>query len=53
MALLEENGIEALTFKGPALAQMAYGDTSLRHYSDLDILIRKEQPKQAKDVPSQ
>jgi len=26
MALLEENGIEALTFKGPALAQMAYGD---------------------------
>ena len=25
MALLEENGIKALTFKGPALAQMAYG----------------------------
>ena len=39
MHLLRENHIEALAFKGPALAQMAYGDITLRQYSDLDILI--------------
>ena len=39
MKLLEENGIEALAFKGPTLAQAAYGDITLRQYSDLDILV--------------
>jgi hypothetical protein len=39
--LLEENGIEALAFKGPALAQMAYGDITLRQFGDLDILVEK------------
>ena len=42
MKLLEENGIEALAFKGPALAQAAYGDITLRQFSDLDILVREE-----------
>lgn len=42
MRLLEENGIGALAFKGPALAQLAYGDITLRQYGDLDILIRKK-----------
>ncbi len=37
--LLEKNNIEALAFKGPALSQMAYGDITLRQYSDLDILV--------------
>jgi len=41
MKLLEENGIEALAFKGPTLSQMAYGDITLRQFGDLDILIRK------------
>ena len=40
--LLKENGIEALAFKGPTLAQMAYGDITLREYGDLDILVKKE-----------
>jgi len=39
MKILEENNIEALAFKGPTLAQMAYGDITLRQYSDLDILV--------------
>jgi hypothetical protein len=39
MQLLEKNQIKALAFKGPALAQMAYGDITLRQYSDLDILV--------------
>lgn len=39
MLLLRENNIEVLAFKGPLLSQMAYGDITLRQYSDLDILI--------------
>lgn len=39
MKLLEDNGIKALAFKGPTLAQVAYGDITLRQYGDLDILI--------------
>ncbi len=42
MKLLEENGIPALAFKGPVLSQMAYGDITLRQYSDLDVLVKKE-----------
>ena len=37
--LLEKSGIEVLAFKGPTLAQMAYGDITLRQFADLDILI--------------
>jgi|GEM_PF-579003 len=42
ITLLKENNIEALAFKGPVLAQMAYGDITLRQYGDLDILIRPD-----------
>ncbi|HEO98240.1 MAG TPA: hypothetical protein ENO02_02960 [Epsilonproteobacteria bacterium] len=42
MKLLESNGIEALAFKGPALAQMAYGDITMRQFGDLDVLVKKE-----------
>lgn len=42
MELLEENNIKAIAFKGPTLAQFAYGDITLRQYVDLDILIEKE-----------
>jgi hypothetical protein len=39
MKLLKDNEIEAIAFKGPTLSQMAYGDITLRQFSDLDILI--------------
>ncbi|UPT76862.1 nucleotidyltransferase family protein [Sulfurovum sp. XGS-02] len=42
MKLLEDNGIEALAFKGPTLAQQVYGDITLRQFGDLDVLIKKE-----------
>jgi len=42
MKLLEDHGIEALAFKGPTLSQMAYGDITLRQYSDLDILVEEK-----------
>jgi hypothetical protein len=42
IGLLGENSIEAIPYKGPALAQMAYGDVALRRFVDLDIMVRKE-----------
>ncbi len=42
MKLFQANNIEALAFKGPALAQVAYGDITLRQYGDLDILIHRK-----------
>jgi putative nucleotidyltransferase-like protein len=40
LRLFESAGVEAIPFKGPALAAMAYEDIALRQSSDLDILIR-------------
>ena len=42
MKLLEENGIEAISFKGPLLSQLAYGDITSRQYADLDILVNEK-----------
>lgn len=39
LAALASRGIEAVPFKGPALAVQAYGDVTLRSFSDLDLLI--------------
>ncbi|GGJ03444.1 nucleotidyltransferase domain-containing protein [Neoroseomonas lacus] len=36
---LETAGIEAVPFKGPALAAEAFGDIALREFRDLDLLI--------------
>ncbi|HTW89113.1 MAG TPA: nucleotidyltransferase family protein [Candidatus Binataceae bacterium] len=45
-ALLESHGITPIAFKGPLLAQMAYGDVALRQFSDLDLLVpRSEMPR--------
>lgn len=41
MKIFEENNIEAISFKGPILSFMVYGDIALRQYTDLDILIKK------------
>jgi hypothetical protein len=37
--LLEHHGIPAIPIKGPVLAVLAYGNVSLRKFSDLDILV--------------
>ncbi len=42
MHLFSENGMEAMAFKGPVLAEIAYGSATFRQYGDLDILIKKE-----------
>ena len=38
---LESEGIRALPYKGPVLAQVAYGDLGLRRFTDLDILMNR------------
>ncbi|OQB78944.1 MAG: hypothetical protein BWX87_02453 [Bacteroidetes bacterium ADurb.Bin123] len=40
--LLADAGVEAIPFKGPALAVQAYGDLSMRSFCDLDILIHEK-----------
>lgn len=37
---LSASGIEVIPYKGPALAEAAYGDIALRQSGDIDLLIR-------------
>lgn len=48
--LLEENGIDAIAFKGPTLSQLAYGDVVSRQYVDLDILVRDNDLDKAQNI---
>ena len=44
-------GVQAVAYKGPALAVMAYGDLAYRNpSSDIDLLLRKDDLPRAKDV---
>jgi hypothetical protein len=40
LELLNRAGVEAVTVKGPVLALRAYGDSSIRAYGDVDLVIR-------------
>lgn len=40
VASLSAQGIEVLPYKGPAVAEIAYGDLALRQSGDIDLLIR-------------
>lgn len=48
--LLRTSGIPAIPFKGPILAQMLHGDSSLRQVDDLDILLRCSDIGKAADL---
>ena len=39
--LFKDNGIPVALFKGPLLAQMAYGEISLRQAGDIDVLVNR------------
>jgi hypothetical protein len=41
IAALHDRGIGSATFKGPVLAQHAYGSIALREFSDVDIIVRQ------------
>ena len=42
LASLEAAGIDAIPYKGPALAVTAYGDLTYRRFLDLDVMVRKQ-----------
>jgi hypothetical protein len=42
LRLLDERGIEAVAFKGAALATSTYGEVWLRQFSDNDVLVRTQ-----------
>jgi len=48
LTLLATQGVRALPYKGPVLAATAYGDTALRQFGDLDLLIDKKDFPKAK-----
>jgi len=41
LRMLEANGIQAIPYKGPALALQLYDNVARRQYGDLDILVRR------------
>ena len=41
LSLFRAEGIQAIPYKGPVLACMAYGDVTLREFEDLDIIVRQ------------
>jgi len=48
--LFKETGIPVAFFKGPVLAQMAYGEVSLRQAGDIDMLINRRHFDQARSL---
>jgi hypothetical protein len=50
LRLLDSQGIPAVPYKGPALAERVYGKATLRMAGDLDVLIRKRDIARAREV---
>lgn len=50
LQIFKAAGIEAVPYKGPALAIYAYGNLALRRFVDLDILVRKLDVLKAKEI---
>src|SRR6266850_3748954 len=50
LALMEENGIQAVAYKGPVLSASAYGNVVLRSFVDLDILVHERDILRAKEL---
>ncbi len=47
---LDAQGIVAIPIKGPLLAEAIYGDIALRMFSDLDILVRRDDILRAREL---
>lgn len=48
--LFEKQGIISVPYKGPALAEQLYGNLALRQSVDLDVLVRREDVRRAREV---
>lgn len=46
----KQMGVEAMPLKGPTLAATAYGNLSLRHFVDLDIVVRQPDVVRVKEA---
>ena len=47
---LQDSGIPAFPFKGPVLSVQAYGDATLRPFTDLDIFLHQSDVLKARDL---
>ena len=50
LELFSGQGVSALAIKGPVLAAQAYGDSSVRSYGDLDLLVRQRDIRRATEL---
>ena len=50
LKLFASEGINAVPYKGPVLAILAYGNLSLRQFNDLDIFVDKGDVLKAKEI---
>jgi len=48
--VLAEGGVEAVPYKGPALAAAVYENVALRPFADLDFMVRRAQALRAKEL---
>lgn len=47
LRVLEQAGVQAIPFKGPALERRLYGEAGVRSFGDLDLLVRPADAKAA------
>ena len=45
-----DSGIEAISYKGPTLAVFAYGDVALRRFVDLDVIVKRSDVFNAREI---
>lgn len=50
IARFADSGIDAIPYKGPVLAQFAYGNIALRRFIDLDVIVRKTDVLKAREI---
>ncbi len=50
LALFADNAVQAVPYKGPALALQLYENVALRQFSDLDILVHPRDVLRARDL---
>jgi hypothetical protein len=50
LGAFDENDVRVITFKGPALALIAYPSVMLREFTDLDLLVRRADVLKARET---
>lgn len=50
LSAFQSRGILAIPYKGPVVAQQAYGDITLREFEDLDIILRQSDLLRAHEI---